>query len=139
LLVESLKCPIAPVERTNEQGRKERVVSEFTFTGNWQRLSGYRIDTIRAYNPAKGVDVNLARVDLNGSFSDITQILSEDTLVALICNHTCFHVTETGGGKSISSDRDRIIQEFCNETTASNVVAAIETLVRANGGHLSPK
>jgi hypothetical protein len=140
LLAEALKCPVPPEERNDDQGRKQRVISEFSFNGDSQRLSGYRIDTVRAYNPnSNSIDVNLVRIDLIVAFSSITQAQRLDNTVALACDSACFHVTETRGGRSQAQDLDLLFQPLCDAATADNAVAAITALVRVNGGRLSSK
>jgi hypothetical protein len=140
LLEETLKCPIPPDEHeVGADDSVQRVISELHFTGNSQRLSGFRIDTVRTYNKtANRVDVSLVRVDVSANFADIERVaIADDRSIILACapNTNCFHVTETPPEEM--QKWPFIGQILCNSETAENAKAAIEVLVRANGGHLT--
>jgi hypothetical protein len=136
LLTEALKCPLPPTEASEDNGAKDRTMSEMRYTGTAQRLAGYRLDTVRTFNKQTGrVQVRTDRVDILANYIDIDRVSTMDGMVILQCEYDrpCFHVIFASDGDT--RDGPAVVQQLCDETTAENAAAAIKALIVASGGH----
>jgi hypothetical protein len=138
LLRQTLMCPLPPKVSDSGGDLTDRTLSSLHFTGDARRLSGYQTTTTRTHNTfTNTVNVTEGRIEVSANFADIDRVQVKQGYMTLACagDHGCFHVISPLG----ITDSNDISQNFCDSATADNAKAAIEELIRINGGHVSTR